>query len=76
MFPKRAVASMIGIGWLAGATAAMAFPILTGRLLDTFAARGNLAGGYAVLFAICSGLYLFAFVVHHLCAPRFERLSP
>lgn len=75
MFPKRAVASVIGIGSFAGATAGMVFPILTGRLLDAFKAQGNVTGGYAVLFAICSCLYLFAFVVHHLCVPRFEPLS-
>ncbi len=72
MFPNRAVASVTGIGGLAGATAGMAFPILTGRLLDGFKAGGNVTAGYAVLFGICSCLYLGAFVVHHLCAPRFE----
>lgn len=72
MFPKRAVASVTGIGGLAGATAGMAFPILTGGLLDSFKAKGDVTGGYAVLFAICSCLYLFAFAVHHLCAPKFE----
>lgn len=75
MFPKRAVASVTGIGGLAGATAGMAFPILTGRLLDAFKASGNVTAGYAILFAVCSCLYLVAFVVHHLCAPRFEPVS-
>jgi ACS family hexuronate transporter-like MFS transporter len=75
MFPKRAIASVTGIGGLAGATAGMAFPILTGRLLDTFKASGNVTAGYALLFGACSCLYLVAFVVHHLCAPRFEPMD-
>lgn len=72
MFPKRAVASVTGIGGLAGATAGMAFRILTGGLLDAFKARGDVTGCYAVLFAICSCLYFVAFAIHHLCAPTLE----
>jgi ACS family hexuronate transporter-like MFS transporter len=75
MFPKHAVASVTGIGGLAGATAGMAFPILTGKLLDSFKAAGNVTSGYAVLFGACSGLYLVAFAIHHWCAPRFETLE-
>jgi ACS family hexuronate transporter-like MFS transporter len=75
MFPKRVVASVTGIGGLAGATAGMAFPILTGGLLDAFKADGNVTAGYALLFAVCSCVYLVAFAVHHVCAPRFHRVS-
>jgi ACS family hexuronate transporter-like MFS transporter len=72
MFPKRAVASVIGIGGMAGAVGGMFFPWLTGRLLDAFKASGDVTSGYAVLFAICGFMYLITFAVHHLLAPRFE----
>jgi MFS transporter, ACS family, hexuronate transporter len=75
MFPKRAVASVIGIGGMAGALGGMIFPTLTGKLLDVFKADGNITGGYAILFSVCALLYLFTFVLNHLLAPRFERFE-
>lgn len=72
MFPKRAVASVIGIGGMAGSAGGFIFPILTGRMLDHFEALHQVAAGYRILFGICACMYLVAFVLHHLCAPRFE----
>ncbi|MBI5474882.1 MAG: MFS transporter [Ignavibacteriae bacterium] len=75
MFPKHAVASVTGIGGMAGATGGMIFPVLTGKLLDVFKASGDITAGYAILFAICAFIYLIAFGVHHLLAPRFEQFE-
>lgn len=72
MFPKRAVASITGIGGMAGAGGGMLFPVLTGKLLDVFKASGNVTGGYTVMFTICAFIYLVAFAIHHFLAPRFE----
>jgi len=72
MFPKKAVASVIGIGTMAGSAGGILFPALTGKLLDHFQAQGNVTAGYAVLFGICGCMYLLAFALHHLLAPRFE----
>jgi len=72
MFPKRAIASVVGIGGMAGSAGGFIFPIVTGRMLDHFTKQGNVTAGYAILFAICGCAYLVAFVLHHLCAPRFE----
>jgi MFS transporter, ACS family, hexuronate transporter len=72
MFPKSAVASLIGIGSAAGSVGGMIFPIVTGLLLDRFHAAGNITAGYNVLFVICAFAYLVAFALNHLCAPKFE----
>ncbi len=72
MFPKKAVASVIGIGGMAGSAGGFVFPILTGMMLDHFKAKGNVTPGYAILFGICGCSYLVAFALHHLCAPRFD----
>lgn len=72
MFPKKAVASVIGIGGMAGATGGMLFPIFSGRLLDNFTAAGNVTAGYTVLFTICAFAYVITFAIHHFLAPRFE----
>lgn len=75
MFPKYAVASVIGIGGMAGATGGMLFPIFTGRLLDSFTAAGDVSGGYHVLFLICASAYITTFFLHHLLAPKFEQFE-
>jgi ACS family hexuronate transporter-like MFS transporter len=72
MFPKRAVASVIGIGGMAGALGGILFPVITGKLLDTFKASGDVTAGYAILFSICAFAYLVAFGINHVLAPRFE----
>ncbi len=72
VFPKYAVASVIGIGGMAGATGGMFFPIYSGRLLDRFTAAGNVTAGYSILFGICAFAYIIAFVIHHLLVPKFE----
>jgi len=35
---------------MAGSGLGFAFPILAGKLLDTFKAQDNISGGYAILF--------------------------
>jgi MFS transporter, ACS family, hexuronate transporter len=69
MFPKRAVATLIGVGGTAGSIGGMIFPLVTGVVLDTF------ADGYAVIFGFCSVAYVLAFAVNHLLAPRFEPIG-
>ena len=73
MFPKSAVASVIGLGGLAGAMGGMIFPLYCGHVLDGYKARGEEGGAYGELLLICAFAYLATFVVHHLLAPRFER---
>ncbi|MDX2186656.1 MAG: MFS transporter [Opitutaceae bacterium] len=75
MFPKRAVASVVGLGGMAGSVVGMCFPIFCGRLLDSFKAQGNITGGYAILFGICATAYILAWVIQHVLAPRFEQVK-
>jgi MFS transporter, ACS family, hexuronate transporter len=72
MFPKRAVASVVGIGGMAGSIGGILFPIFSGKLLDRFQASGNITAGYAILFIVCGSAYLVAFGISHVLAPRFE----
>jgi ACS family hexuronate transporter-like MFS transporter len=74
MFPHPAVASVVGLGGMAGSAGGFIFPIITGKLLDHFGRLHNVTAGYGILFGICSVSYVLAFVLNHLCAPRFEPL--
>ena len=69
MFPKPAIAKVIGLGSMAGSLGGLAFPIFTGVLLD------RVANGYAIIFGLCSGAYLFAFLLNHWLAPKFEPVA-
>jgi ACS family hexuronate transporter-like MFS transporter len=69
MFPKRAVAKLIGVGGAAGSVGGMLFPVIAGKLLDSF------TNGYSILFGICAVAYLVAFAVNHLLAPKFDPIS-
>ena len=75
IFPKRAIGSVIGLGGMAGSVGGILFPIYSGRLLDRFAASGDVNTGYGILFGICGLAYLVAFGLNHLFAPRFEPME-
>jgi ACS family hexuronate transporter-like MFS transporter len=72
MFPKEAVASVVGIGGMAGSVGGILFPIFSGELLDHFQAAGNVTAGYTILFIFCGSAYLVAFALNHVLAPKFE----
>jgi ACS family hexuronate transporter-like MFS transporter len=75
MFAKKDVATIVGLGGMAGSIGGIIFPWFCGRVLDRYHATGNVTAGYAILFAICAFAYLIAFAIHHALAPRFERFS-
>lgn len=66
MFPKEAVASVVGIGGMAGAVGGILFPILVGHLLDSYKNAGHIETGYNILFTICGFTYLVALLIIHL----------
>jgi ACS family hexuronate transporter-like MFS transporter len=72
MFPRGAVASVVGVGTMAGSLGGIFFPIYAGKLLDRFQAAGEVTAGYAILFSICGLAYLVAFGLNHVLAPRFD----
>ncbi|MGE5359849.1 MAG: MFS transporter [Bacteroidales bacterium] len=75
MFPRKAVASVVGLGGMAGSVGGILFPIFSGRLLDHFQHGNRETTGYAILFGICACAYLIAFALNHLLAPRFETVA-
>jgi ACS family hexuronate transporter-like MFS transporter len=70
VFPKSAIASLIGMGGLLGSVGGMIFPVVSGRVLDAFP-----EAGYGMLFGYCGGAYLLAFLINHLLVPKFEPIK-
>jgi len=75
MFPKHAIASVVGVGGMAGSLGGIFFPIYAGKLLDGFTRAHNVTAGYAILFTLCGSAYLVAFALNHLLAPKFEPVA-
>jgi ACS family hexuronate transporter-like MFS transporter len=64
LFPRKAVASVVGLGGCCAMFATVGFQRLTGVILD---ATGS---NYTVIFIYCGMAYLLAFAAIHLLAPR------
>jgi MFS transporter, ACS family, hexuronate transporter len=72
MFPKKAVASVTGIGGMAGALGGIMIARLAGRLFDHYKALGSIQTGYFIMFMICGGAYLTAWMIMWLLAPKHK----
>jgi len=72
MFPKRAVASVVGIGSMAGAIGGILIARVAGVLLDHFKASGHIETGYYIMFIISGFAYLTAWIVIHLLVPKMK----
>jgi len=72
MFPKKAVASVTGIGGMAGALGGLLIAYSAGQLLDYYTKQGNRELGYGILFGICGTAYLAAWFIMHALVPRFK----
>ena len=62
-FPKKAVASVTGIGGMAGSIGGIVVAKLAGILFDRFKLLGDIGTGYAIMFAICAVSYLAAWLI-------------
>jgi MFS transporter, ACS family, hexuronate transporter len=65
LFPRRAVASVVGIGGFGGAVGGMLIAAFTGWVLQV-------SHSYVPMFIIAGSVYLTALLLIHLLAPRME----
>lgn len=72
MFPRNAVASVTGIGGMAGAIGGMLVAILAGNVLEFWEKQGSIQTGYLTLFIIAGTAYLIAWILFNLIAKRME----
>ena len=69
MFPRVAVASVVGIGAALGQVGNALMLYLAGWIVTV---KGE-KGGYFLLFMVCGSAYLVALGVLHLFSPRLEQ---
>jgi ACS family hexuronate transporter-like MFS transporter len=76
MFPKRAVASVTGIGGMAGGLGGILLSALVQkRMFVYYESIGQLQTAYFIMFWICGGAYLLAWGLMHLLAPTMKQID-
>jgi MFS family permease len=73
MFPKKAVASVTGIGAMAGGLGGVLIQLLSGVLRDTYVNSPQTA--YLILFSMCGSVYLIAWVIMKLLVPEHKPIT-
>jgi ACS family hexuronate transporter-like MFS transporter len=73
MFPKKTVASVTGIGTMAGGIGGVIIQMLAGRLNDTF--RQTPQTAYLVMFSVCALSYLIAWAAIKALVPRHQPIT-
>ncbi len=82
MFPKAAVATVTGIGGMAGGLASFIFNKCSGLLFDysessdmSFMGFEGIEAGYFIVFCICSVLYILGWGIMKLLVPRYKLIE-
>ncbi len=82
MFPKSAVASIIGIGSMAGGLSSFLINLGSGKLFDYAEATQlelfhfkGIEAGYMIIFSICSVAYLLGWCIIKLLVPKYKLIE-
>jgi len=75
MFPQKSVASVIGIGGMAGGLGGVLLTKIGGWVFDYYKALGDIGTGYMIMFTICALAYLVAWAVMKALVPRHKEIS-
>ncbi len=83
MFPKSAIATVTGIGGMAGGLGAMIINLGSGLLFDyaketelSLLGYKGLEAGYLIVFSLCAVAYLLGWAVMKLLVPRSRPVLP
>lgn len=75
MFPNKAVASVTGIGGMAGGLGGVMISKAGGYLFDYYELLGNKETGYGIMFAFCAVAYISAWCVMKLLVPKYKVIT-
>lgn len=76
MFPKKATASVTGIGGMFGGLGGITLSLLVQKgLFVYYESIGKIETGYYIMFAICGAAYLCGWLIMHLLAPRMKMIE-
>lgn len=72
MFPKKAVASVVGIGGMAGGLGGVVVSKIGGALFDHYKKIGHIETGYTIMFSFCAVAYLLAWILMKTLVPKYK----
>ncbi len=76
MFPKHTTASVTGIGGMFGALGGILFSaVVQKNLFVHYREIGKIEVAYYIMFAVCSSVYLLAWVIMHFLVPKMKRVE-
>ena len=75
MFPRKAVASIVGIGGMAGGIGGVIVTKVGGALFDHYKALGHIKTGYTIMFAFCAVAYLIAWIIMKSLVPKYKPIT-
>ena len=76
MFPKRATASVTGIGGMFGGLGGILLSVLVQkRMFVYYESIGQIQTGYYIMFFICGAAYLLAWFIMHLLVPKMKPID-
>jgi ACS family hexuronate transporter-like MFS transporter len=75
MFPKKAVASVTGIGGMAGGFGGIVISKSAGLLFDHFKELGHIQTGYTIMFVFCALAYIIAWFIMKSLVPKFKLIE-
>jgi ACS family hexuronate transporter-like MFS transporter len=75
MFPTKAVASIIGIGTMAGGLSGVIVSKAAGALFAHYRLLGHVETGYTIVFSFCAIAYLLAWAIMKSLVPKFKQIT-
>jgi ACS family hexuronate transporter-like MFS transporter len=76
MFPKKATASVTGIGGMFGGLGGILLSALVQkRMFVYFESIGQIQTGYYIMFFICGAVYLLGWLIMHILVPRMQKIN-
>ena len=75
MFPKKSIASVVGIGGMAGGLGGVIVTKSGGALFDHYKALGHIETGYTIMFAFCAVAYVLAWVIMKALVPKYKVIA-
>ena len=76
MFPKSATASVTGIGGMFGGVGGILLSLLVQKnMFVYYRSIGKIEIAYYIMFAVCAGAYLLAWIIMQLLVPKMKPLD-
>lgn len=76
MFPKKATASVVGIGGMAGGLGGIFLTwAVQKNLFVYYRSIGEIETAYFIMFLICGGAYLLAWIIMHFLVPKMNKVE-